>query len=338
VGPTSNPPIAVVFTVVTFAVTANETGLPAGATWYFNVTGQPGTSTLVTVGGGNETAIDLQNGSYSWSIATNWVNYSTSSPTGMLTVDGAPMNITVRFTESTAPTYAVTFDEVSLSIGVTWYLNVTGEPGQSTTVTATGGQSITLVLPNGSYSFAASTNQARWTWNASSTGTTVLVAGAPLTVPVYFQLPAVTLVYEVEFTETGLPLGYNFTVVVADRLVWTAAPSVLIFDLANGTYSYLVPNDVPYVANDSGGTLLVHGHALTVAISFASSPSSPGLSNAAWPWAVADLGLIILALCGLVVVLRRRKKEEPPSTPGGPPDGAPGSGPAVPPGTGGASR
>jgi YVTN family beta-propeller protein len=316
VEPLTNPPISVVFTPVLFEVEANETGLPAGAVWYFNVTGGPSASTPVSVGGGNETVTYLQNGSYSWTIATNWKNYSTASPSGMLTVDGAPENVTVRFSESTAPTYAVTFDEVSLTTGVTWYLNLSGEPGQWTTVSVGGGRSITFDLPDGSYTFAASTDAPTWTWNATLSGTSVTVAGAPLTVSVYFEKPPVPLVYEVEFSETGLPPGTNFTVVVDGRNVTTVAPATLIFDLTNGSYPYSVWDVLPYLANNTGGTLLVRGQPETVAVSFTSATAGPPPSSPPWPWIVADLGLIALALLALFgfVLRRTRKGDESGST------------------------
>jgi|HubBroStandDraft_1064217.scaffolds.fasta_scaffold00229_15 YVTN family beta-propeller protein len=330
----SNPPIDISFSPVSspvYPVYANETGLPSGATWYFNVSGQPSQVTTVTPLGGNTTNVYVPNGTYPWTLATNWKNYSTSTSSGSVTVTGSPQSVTATYTALPATLYPVTFDQSSLLNGVTWYLNVSGETGRSATVTAGGGQSILLDLANGSYPFVASTNQAAWVWDSSLTGTTFVVHGAPLTVPVYFQNRAGPTLYEIEFSETGLPNGDNFTVLIDGRTLSTVAPSTLAIDLANGSYAFSVPDVAPYVANQSSGTLSVTGHAESVGVTFSSSgttPSSTAPNNYLWIGLGVILAVIIAALFLILILARRRKKkEEPAAAPGTSPESPPSQAP-----------
>jgi YVTN family beta-propeller protein len=344
VSSTANSPIAVPFTAVTFPVYANETGLPIGASWYFNITGEPSDSSTVALGSGSATVVNLPNGSYPWSIATNWLNYSTTSSAGTITVNGGPANVTVLFTESSMNSYAVTFNEVGLPAGVTWYLNVTGENGRSATVTAGGGPSISMTLANGTYAFSASTNEAAWTWNSSLTGTSATVSGAPIAVPVYFeQRVPPPAAYQVVFSENGLPTGDEFTVVVDTQTLTDVAPAPLMIVLANGSYTYSVSNDPPYVANETGGTVVVQGHPETIAISFSNATSTPSTNsssgNSLWIWIAVLVVVIVAALLLLFLVARRRKKKaQPASASGNPPQPSGGASPPTTAEAGGTAR
>jgi len=207
-----------------------------------------------------------------------------------------------------ATTYLVSFDETPLANGVTWFVNVTGFGNRSASVTSGGGNVIEFELPNGTYGFSASTAGSDWTWDMSLTGPSFTVAGAAKEVPVYFQYHGVTPLYEVEFAESGLPTGSNFIVLVDGRNLTGVAPTTLSIDLANGSYSYSVPDETPYIANDSGGELVVHGHSETVAISFSTS-SPPGFSILPWAELAGALGAVVAAIFVFRVFARRRKRE-----------------------------
>ena len=99
-----------------YKITFTESGLPSGTVWYVNLSdGQSfsGTGTTIT--------LSEPNGTYSYSIAT--VNKSWSSSGGSFTVKAGTMSQTVTFSEVT---YKVTFTEIGLSSGTTWYVNVIG--------------------------------------------------------------------------------------------------------------------------------------------------------------------------------------------------------------------
>jgi YVTN family beta-propeller protein len=321
VGATGNTPIPVGFSAVTYTVYANETGLPVGATWYFNVTGQPSVTTTLTGSGVSSAEVDLQNGTYSWSVATNWANYTTATPTGDVPVDGAPSTVTVTFVASVPGLYFVSFDESALPVGTTWFVNITGEPSLSTTVAGSGTSSVSTSLGNGTYTYAVATNSASWLWNDSSSGTSFQVSGAPRTVALQFGQIAAPPQFAVTFSETGLPSGDRFTVLVDGQNLSMLAPSTLVIRLPNGTYSFTVANSPPYAANLTSGKVVVEGHALSIAISFANSTStpSPSGSSSAFPWTWVILGVVIIIVALLVLFFllagRRRKKEEPPIEP-----------------------
>jgi YVTN family beta-propeller protein len=325
----SNPPVYISFFEVTYPVYANETGLPVGATWYFNITGVVSDEEQVFSGGGNSTGAYLDNGTYIWTLTTTWTNYSTINSSGEFNVAGGPQSVLATFTEGGPRQYLVTFDAIALPQGLTWYVNVSGESARSATVAGSLGQSIAIELANGSYTFSASTEEAAWTWNSSATGTSVDVIGAPQSLPVYFNGPtshATPPVYVIEFSETGLPSGTVFNVLIDGRNLTTTAPTTLSTELANGSYPYSVPNHPPYVANFSSGTLVVHGQSETVAITFSNSTGTTSTTSSSFPWIwVAVPIAIIVAVLFLLLLLarRRKKKEEPPPATGGPTTSSP---------------
>jgi hypothetical protein len=59
VGATGIPSIPVDFTPVLYSLYVNETGLPTGSTWYFNISGWTHVTTTL-----NATVVEIQNVSY----------------------------------------------------------------------------------------------------------------------------------------------------------------------------------------------------------------------------------------------------------------------------------
>ena len=131
------------FASVTYAVTFTESGLPAGDTWYVNITGGP---SLSATGATTSLMTSLPNGTYSFSVATNDKTYA-ASYTPSVTVNGGPASASIVF----APfTYAVTFKETGLPGGTMWSVTVDSVTHSSSTATITGFQEI-----NGTYSYTA---------------------------------------------------------------------------------------------------------------------------------------------------------------------------------------
>jgi hypothetical protein len=251
----------------------------------------------------------------------------------MFRVQGAPQAVAATFSATVVAEFLVTFDESSLPVGVTWYANITGEPSLTTTVTASGLSSAPISLGNGTFTFAVTTNSASWVWNDSTTGTSFQVSGAPRTIALQFSQVVVAPQYAVTFSETGLPSGDRFTVLVDDQNLTEVAPSTLVIHLVNGTYTFTVVNDPPYDANRTSGSVVVHGLAVTVAIAFAQASPSPTTSSASFPW-VWVLGgvVVVVALLALLLLLagRRRKKEQPTTeSANSGPSSAPPSGPGA---------
>ncbi len=121
-----------------YTVTVNEKGLPSGASWYMNITGQ---ATSGAISAGSAYSIILGNGTYSYTFGTS--DNLFHGGTGTFTVAGSTVvNLTFL-----ASTYKVDFNETGLSGTFSWTVTVNG-------VNYTGtGSSIAVQLQNGSYSY-----------------------------------------------------------------------------------------------------------------------------------------------------------------------------------------
>jgi hypothetical protein len=123
-----------------FQQTFTESGLPAGTTWYVNITGY--NSGPIT---GTSYSVSLSNGTYSYTVATSDHIYKPTVYTGSFTVDGASLSESVTFVEVT---YTVTFTETGLPSGTLWSVTLNGTTLSSTTST------ITFSEPNGTYTYS----------------------------------------------------------------------------------------------------------------------------------------------------------------------------------------
>ncbi len=89
--------------------------------------------------------------------------------------------------------------------------------------------------------------------------------------------PIGPVAFPTTFTESGVPLAGNWTVRVAGGRD-VAAPGIdqLTVWLPNGTWSYVIsgPHDVVVSSGSPSGNVTVQGSGLTVAVSFASGPTS----------------------------------------------------------------
>jgi YVTN family beta-propeller protein len=230
----------------------NESGLPWGALWYLNVTGQSSVPTTSVTAG-----ISLPNGTYSYTIAVCDKAYRPSLASSSFTVSGSAVFRSVTFT---LLTYQVTFNETGLPVGTEWYLNVTGQPSL-----ASGSITARTDLPNGTYSYAIATNDKRYAPSLASSD--FVLSGSSLVEVVKFL--AVT--FAITFTEGGLAAGTNWS--VAMNGAWSSSTNTTIsVSEVNGTYSFNVGAVDGYTANQSSGTLAVSGTPASRMINFAKIP------------------------------------------------------------------
>jgi hypothetical protein len=274
--------VPVTFTEVTSAVTFTESGLPSGTTWYVNLTdGQSNSSTGSTIG------FLEPNGTYDYSVATTDKKYSPTVSGGSFGVNGAQVGQSVTFS---LMTYTVTFTENGLPSGTEWWVNVTGQPSQSSTTTT-----ITLNLLNETYTYAIATTDKSY----RAPGGAFTVNGAVVSKSVTFS----PVTYTVTFTETGLPSGTEWWVNLSSGQSFFATGSTLTFSEANGTYSYSV-SALGY--SNATGSLTVSGPtAAPVTVSFSSSASSSS-SLPTLDYLIIGVVVVVVAI-GLAVVLIRRR-------------------------------
>jgi hypothetical protein len=308
-------------------VTFTESGLPDGAAWYANITGEPSLFATITGSSGTSLVIDLPNGSYAYTLSTNAPRWSTTAG-GSTMVAGSPVAILAPFTYSAVPVYAVTFTESSLPVGATWWVNLTGEPSLSSTISSTGGTALTMSLPNGTYTFSASTSAKDWSTTA---GGPVSVAGAAKSVPVPFTFSGTRVAssYTVTFTESGLPVGSIWWVNISGQsslstTVTSSGGTQLMITLGNQSYTFEAASNAKGWSA-KGGSFTIDGSDQSVGVPFTSSvtPGPPGSTSTGsgipFPWVWAGAGLAaLLALLLLLLAFRRRRKKEPENAGPGP--------------------
>ncbi|MGI0140764.1 MAG: hypothetical protein ACREBT_06460, partial [Thermoplasmata archaeon] len=140
-----------------YAVTFNETGLPAGTSWTVTLNGANETSSTANI------TFGMPDGSFAYSIGS--LAYLAEPSSGMVTVAGAPLKVSVTFVVA----YPVTISRPGgVSPGTLWNATLVGETSNSSVSTevvsggtffidvaeSTTGPSITFLAPAGSYTWS----------------------------------------------------------------------------------------------------------------------------------------------------------------------------------------
>ncbi|MHB1708776.1 MAG: protease pro-enzyme activation domain-containing protein [Thermoplasmataceae archaeon] len=137
--PVSEP---ILFTAVVYTVAFTESGLPSGTAWYVNITGQSSRESS-----SHSLSFELQNGSYSYTVATANKDYKASTRYGSFPVDGGDVS---RNSEFLPVLYNVSLVEVNLPTGTSWTASLNGS-SQSTT-----SRGMNFSETNGTYTFSIS--------------------------------------------------------------------------------------------------------------------------------------------------------------------------------------
>ena len=220
-------PVSVLFIQTTYRVQFTESGLPFPASWYVNISGQPGsgpiTSSIYTV--------YLQNRSYSLSVASANKIYAPSYVSAF-TVNGSPLTIQVNFNEIR---YNLIIQQSGLPSNTEWNLTFEGTTYQLTN------SSYTFSIPNGTYSFIATSHDYK------DVSGTITVNGSSFVYTIKMELQ----LYEITFTETGLPSGMFWYVNISGMASsGTIASNSYSINLLNGSYQVAVStsdkNYAPY--------------------------------------------------------------------------------------------
>jgi hypothetical protein len=226
---------------------------------------------------------------------------------GLSAAGSAGASITPQIpTPSVTPTYATTFSESGLPSGTNWSVHVAfigcGCEGVHETVYSTTSTIVTS-LANGSYRYHVLVVPGYAVVGAAR-GIVNVTGASPPTISVTF---APVTRYAVEFTETGLPSGTDWSVQVTgngkgqirafEDASNSSTGSAMSFSLPNATYHYTV-GSVPgsFFLSDSHGVFVVSGSSLppilvefvtppTYSVSFLESGLLMGLS-----WSVAIHG------------------------------------------------
>ncbi len=281
-----------------YPVTFRETGLPAGAPWWVNVTGVGSFQ-----GSGAAVELYMPNGTFTYSVAMGSSSYRPTPGGGSFSVDGSSFEGAVSFSPQT---YQVTFRSVGLPGSVGWWLNGTGPP-----VVVQGG-SETLALMNGTYLYTAVAENR--SWRASPSQGYVGVLGADVNISVQFT----PVLFPNVFTEQGLPAGSPWSVNVSGTYEIRGNSSNLTVDLSNGSYRYVIGAPSGYTAAPTNGSLRVEGASENVRVNMTKNPSGPSFLGGALVYVILGTGVALLVVL-LVLGRSRRRRRPPPARPWSPP-------------------
>ncbi|MGC9175088.1 MAG: hypothetical protein ACP5GO_04475 [Thermoprotei archaeon] len=242
-----------------------ESGLPSGTSWSVTVE-ESGSSTSstssaaflsspsITLSSTSSVILfSLPNGQYGFSVGPVQL-YEASPTSGTFSVNGA--NVTDEITFTRVETYAVTFTETGLPLGTSWSVTMDGLTQTSDS------DSLTLTVPAGTYSYSVSTSSG---YVPSTSSGTLSVTGS-MSELISFALSA----YAVTFTESGLPSGTRWFVVLNGVNKSSMSPQ-LTFEEADGTYPFYVGKVNGYSESPQSGYVKVSSQAVSQDIVFTPS-------------------------------------------------------------------
>ena len=241
-----------------YTVTFTESGLPGGTTWTVTLNGS------VKSSASNTLSFSEVNGTYTYSIG-NVTGYTSNPSSGSTTVKGTGPTVTTTFTAIAPGTYAVAFSATGLATGSGWSVTLSGSTKSST------GTTLTFTEKNGTYSYTPS-GPAGYTVSPSSGSVTV--AGKAVGVTVTFSKVATNVLFAVTFTESGLPPGTLWSATM-NGSTQNSATSSIVFQEANGSYSFSVGASGGYLASPAAGSVRVNGASAAQSVTFSKPSSNP---------------------------------------------------------------
>ncbi|MGA8535808.1 MAG: hypothetical protein WB789_00245 [Thermoplasmata archaeon] len=225
----------------TFALTFQESGLPASTLWNVSVGGTSHQSTSSSV------VFSEPNGTVAYSIG-HVAGYHPAPSSGSLVVSGQPSIVNVTFATNAVQLYNVTFSAQGLPSGATFGVTLNGSAMSSL------GGPLVFEEPNGSFPFSVSSVTG---YRATPTSGAIVVHGTPADQTITFTENA-TPTYTVDFEESGLAPGTRWSVTFNGSLN-ASTTSEIGFKVSSGTYTYNVTPIPTYSASPSHGSVPVTG-------------------------------------------------------------------------------
>jgi hypothetical protein len=248
-----NVHVGVTFTAVTYPVDWTETGLPTGTQWSVTVNGatlQDTTSRLAGV---------EPNGTFLFTVGAV-PGFVAFPATGHVTITAGGVIVTISFSPFEL---AVTVTETGLPAGTFWAVTLGGTFQTGSTA------SLLFAKPNSTFSYRV-TAVAGYTVTPKSGNLTV--AGAPVALGVVFTpLPPGT--YDIDFSESGLPTGSNWSVNLSGNVSVSSGTQIL-FTEHNGTYPYTIGRFPGYEASPAAGSVPVEGATIAIPVHFKLIPTA----------------------------------------------------------------
>ncbi|MGP8072947.1 MAG: hypothetical protein ACLPZM_07450 [Thermoplasmata archaeon] len=209
---------------------------------------------------GTSIQLSMPNGSYSYSLGSSDKHWAPDRYGGVLVIAGQSAWLSVNL----APFYYTwVVAESGLSGGWTYNFTGTGNAGTFEAFIPAGNQSAQSAW-NGTYSFTIGDVAG---YRASPAEGTVEVDGANITNLVQFTPDGVPL-YDVDFIETGLPVGVNWSVTILGTSEWSHGGNLTQFTDPNGSYMFLVSSVPGYSPSEASGEVEIHGEDVVQSVSY----------------------------------------------------------------------
>jgi YVTN family beta-propeller protein len=157
--------------------------------------------------------------------------------------------------------YPATFSETGLPSGTDWSVTLNG----TTNVSAT--DTVSFVEPNGTYPFEVGEIAG---YSTATPAGYITVRGTNVTVAVHFALTT-SETFSVDFIETGLPSGRNWSVTL-NGVTNSSATSAVGFLEPNGTYPFDISAIAGYATATPTGYVTVNGANVTASVLFTPIP------------------------------------------------------------------
>lgn len=236
----------VTFTVVRYALTFQESGLPSSTPWTVTVGGTAAVSNQTTV-----TVLE-PNGSYPVTVGTQ-APYEPSPAAFSTTVNGMDKTLGIQFLSKA---YLATFIAVGIPNGTTWAVTVDG-------VTQSGAAPgpLQFDVANGTHNYTIGAEPG---FTTSWSGTFVVV-GSNISITVPFSL----VEYLVAFDASGLPSDIPWNVSLSDGAALSTRGMTATLRAPNGTYGFTTSTpSLAWQTLEERGTVTVNGTNVSVAILF----------------------------------------------------------------------
>src|SRR5579875_2267085 len=152
--------------------------------------------------------------------------------------------------------YNLTFTVSGLPQSASWGVEIGGSTYTTTS------NSLTITLPMGNYTYTVIPPSG---YSASPSSGQITLTGNTVV-----QITLSAVVYQVIFTESGLPPGTPWSVTLAGVTKYSTS-STITFNVVDGTYSYTIGAVAGYAASPQSGTITVNGSNVESTIVFSAT-------------------------------------------------------------------
>ncbi|OWP57180.1 MAG: hypothetical protein B2I17_02040 [Thermoplasmatales archaeon B_DKE] len=233
-------------------VTFTENQLPAGAIWWVNISGGP--SSRPINGSSYTTLLKIENSTYIYNYTVSTSDKDFKGYTYSFDMYPTQTNVTVIFN---TVTWMVAFDE-NIFPAIDWKVVISD--GQNMSGYDNG---FDFQVQNGTYTYSITSLNPNYTVVKDYGNFTV--DGAPTILLINFSKK----LYDVSFTETGLPTGTQWSINTTGGQTFKTSTRILSIQLANGSYLYFIYTaDKRFAPSSYSGDFLISGINLTFSVSF----------------------------------------------------------------------